>query len=98
MAGQVVGDHHPWLVAVAVDDATQEGLGRLLVAPLLHEDVQYDPFLVHCPPQPVLPTVDLQLHLVENATCPQLVLTGDAMPFYCLAGAVHAQRFLERVC
>src|SRR5215217_4690273 len=37
----------------------------MLVAPALDEDVQHDPVLIHCPPEPVLLPCDLHGNLVE---------------------------------
>jgi hypothetical protein len=70
-----VGDHHPRLVPTPVDDTTEEGFGRLLVAPRLHQDVEHDPVLVDRPPEPVLAPVDLQLHLI---TVPFVARSGTA--------------------
>jgi hypothetical protein len=50
---------------MATADAAQERHRCLLVAPLLHEDVEHDAVLIDCPPQPVLPPTDLQLQLVH---------------------------------
>jgi len=44
---------------------TQESLGRLLVAPRPHQDVEHHPLLVHGPSQPVPASVDLEPHLID---------------------------------
>jgi hypothetical protein len=56
----------------------------MLVAPALHQDVQHDPVLIHCPPEPVLLTRDLHSNLVEvprvsGTGQPAADLIGDAL-------------------
>jgi hypothetical protein len=66
VAGELVGDHHPWLgTGLPVKHTTQETLGGNLIAPLLDQDVQNDSVLVNSSPQPVAFATDLQRHLVQ---------------------------------
>jgi hypothetical protein len=72
VAGEVVGDHHPGRLLLPSQHAAQEALRRLPVAPLLHQDVQHEPVAVYSAPEPVLPALDPELHLVQVplAGCP----------------------------
>jgi hypothetical protein len=55
----------PRLAAGRDKNSAQECHRGLFVASLLDEDVQYEPVLIHHPPQPVSLPKDLQLHLVD---------------------------------
>jgi hypothetical protein len=57
---------------VPIEYAAQEALRRLLVAPFLHQDVQYQAVTVDGPPPPALLPLDLQLHFIEVpcVSCP----------------------------
>jgi hypothetical protein len=65
VAGELVGDNYPRRTASCCEDAAQERHGSLLIPPLLDQNVQHEPILIDCPPQPVLLSSDLQLHLVN---------------------------------
>jgi hypothetical protein len=71
VTGQFVRDDDARPVPLPGDQATQQGLGGLLVAPGLDQDVQHDPILIHGPPEPVLAPIDPQLHLVEVPLVPR---------------------------
>ncbi len=65
VAGELIGDDHPWLAVSRCEHASQERDGRLFVTALLNEDVEHEPVLIDGSPQPVLPSADLQPHLVD---------------------------------
>jgi hypothetical protein len=53
-----------------------KGLGRVLISPALHEDIDDEAVLVHRPPQPMPSAVDLQGYFVQV----QLVARSAATP------------------
>ena len=65
IAGQLVGDHYPWLAPRRCEHTPQEPFGGVLIAPLLYQDVQHYAMFVDVPPQPMALSFDLQQHLVE---------------------------------
>src|SRR5205807_105638 len=65
VACQLVRDHNPRLVAVALDELAQEALGGMLITSRLDQDVQHDAVLVDRPPQPVATTTDTNGYFVE---------------------------------
>src|SRR5207302_9761062 len=58
------------------DRPPYEGLGRVLISPALHEDIDDEAVLVHRPPQPMPSAVDLQRYFVQV----QLVARPTATP------------------
>src|SRR5439155_20016248 len=62
---ELVRDHNPRLVAVALDELAQEALGGMLITSRLNQDVQHDAVLVDRPPQPVARTTDTNSYFVE---------------------------------
>src|SRR5215213_1707 len=58
----------------------------MLVAPALDQDVQHDPVLIHCPPEPVLLPCDLHGNLVE-VPC----ISGTGQPTADLVGNALAE-------
>src|SRR5713226_4458198 len=76
VAGELVGDDHPRRVVPASHRPPYEGLGRMLIPPALHEDVDDEAVLVYRPPQPVPTAVDLQSYFVQV----QLVARAAATP------------------
>ena len=51
VAFQLVRDRHPRHVLQTFEQLLEELLRRLLVAPLLHQDIEDIVILIHCPPQ-----------------------------------------------
>ena len=51
VAQQLVSDHHLWFATRRGDHAPQEGLSGVLIASLLHQDVEHDAMLVDRAPQ-----------------------------------------------
>ena len=76
VAGELVGDDHPRRVVPAFHRPSYEGFGRVLIPPALHENVDNEAVLVHRPPQPVPPAVDLQRYFVQV----QLVARAASTP------------------
>jgi hypothetical protein len=50
VAGELVGDDHPWLASGRSDDASQEGLSSVLIASLLYQHVEDDTLLIDSTP------------------------------------------------
>lgn len=71
VAGEFIDNHDAWFIADAVN-LPQEAFGRVLIAPLLVENIQYDAVLIDCSPQRVASAIDLQQHLVcvRIVACP----------------------------
>jgi hypothetical protein len=65
VAGEFVGDDHPWLVLAGVQHLAQKPFSRCLVAAFLNENVQHDAVLVDRSPQPVALAANLQQHLIQ---------------------------------
>jgi hypothetical protein len=65
VAAQLVGHRDPWLARIERHQAAQERLGRLLVVPLLHQDVEDHAVRIHRPPQPVGSAIHGNAHLVQ---------------------------------
>jgi hypothetical protein len=65
IARQLVRDQHPRRPHLLLQELAQQALGRLLVAPALHQHVEHEAVLVDRPPQPVLLAGDGDHHLVE---------------------------------
>src|SRR5262245_32243455 len=51
IAFEFISDDHAWDVEQAFEELAEELLGRLLIAPPLHEDVEDVIVLIDCPPQ-----------------------------------------------
>jgi hypothetical protein len=67
IARQLVGDQHPRRLPLPPQQLAQEALGRVLVAPALHQHVEHEAVLVDRPPQPVLLAGDGDHHLILSA-------------------------------
>jgi hypothetical protein len=65
IAGQIVGDHHARSLALLLQQFPQQALGRFGIAAALSQDLEHDPMLVHCAPEPVLPARDADDDLIE---------------------------------
>lgn len=65
VTGQLVRDHHPWYIAQAFEQLTEEPLRCPFVPCALHQDVQHLSVLVDGAPPIVDPTVDGEKHLVQ---------------------------------
>jgi hypothetical protein len=65
IAFQAIGDDDPWDVVAALEELAEELLGRPLVTPTLHQDVEHMAVLIHRPPQIVTRTTDREKHLVQ---------------------------------
>lgn len=47
IASEFVGNHHPWLTTVSLDQVRVKALGCSLVAPFLHQSIEHVPMLIH---------------------------------------------------
>ena len=65
VAAQLVRDQPSRLAALSFQQLAEEALGRRLIAPRLHEDVEDLSVLVHGPPEILLPSLDLHEELVQ---------------------------------
>jgi hypothetical protein len=81
IARQLVGDQDARRPHLLLEQLTQQALGRLLVAPALHQHVEHDAVLVDRPPQPVLLAGDGDHHLIEMP-----LITGTGQPAADLVG------------
>lgn len=54
VAFELVGDHQPGRPTMLLQQLTKQALGRLLVAPALHHNLQHEPVLVDGAPQVML--------------------------------------------
>ena len=64
----------PRYSALLFQQLAQETLGRLRIAPALHEDIQHHPVLVHRTPEPVLHPRDRHRHRIK---VPLVASTGQ---------------------
>ena len=80
VALQLVRDDYPRHVLQALQQLTEETLGRLLVPATLHQDVQNVAILIHGSPQIMILAIDLDEYLIEM---PLALRGGDAF------GAIH---------
>lgn len=62
---QLVGDQNPWRIAQALEMLAEESLGRLLIAPALHGDIQGVAVLVNCAPEAMVCALDRQHDLIK---------------------------------
>jgi hypothetical protein len=51
IALQLIRDDHPWHVLAPLEELVEELIGRLLIAPPLHQDVEHHAVLIDRPPQ-----------------------------------------------
>jgi hypothetical protein len=65
IAGQFIGDHHPWSDALLLEQLAQQALGRFDVATTLNQNVEHNPVLVDGSPKPMLPPRDADDNLIE---------------------------------
>src|SRR5262249_59189075 len=66
VALELIRDDHPWHVLHPLEQLAKELLCRLLVAPLLDEDVQDVVVLIHRTPQVMALTVNRQKHFING--------------------------------
>src|SRR3954452_1789305 len=67
VACQLVRDHHTRGPALLLEQLPEQAFGGPLAPPLLDENVEHNPILVHRPPEPVLLSPDHQAHLASRA-------------------------------
>lgn len=65
VASQFVGHDYPRHILQAVQEALEETLGSLGVAPALNQNVEYNSVLIHGTPEIVLDALDPDEHLVQ---------------------------------
>jgi hypothetical protein len=65
VTAQAVSGKAPRLVLQPVQKSLEEALGRGGIPAMLHEDIEHNPVLVHCPPEIIRYAVDPDEHLVE---------------------------------
>jgi hypothetical protein len=65
IALELIRDDHPRDILTAFEELAEELLGRLLVPPSLHQDIEYHAILIHGPPQIVALFVDGDEHLIQ---------------------------------
>jgi len=67
LALEFVGHDHTQEVGQALEQRADELLGRWLIPAALHQDIQYVPLLLYCPPQRVMFAPD---HRNTSSICP----------------------------
>ncbi len=99
VAGELVGDDNPRRVIPPFHRSSYEGFRSVLIPAVLYEDVDDEAVLVHSPPQPVPPAVDLQRDFVQvqlvaraTATPPQLLRVYRAKRAHPLADRLVGHR------
>src|SRR5215813_7448585 len=65
IALQFIGDDDARHVGQPLEELAKELLCGLLVPSALHQDIQYVPLLINCPPQIVILTLDRQKHFIK---------------------------------
>jgi hypothetical protein len=65
IAFELIRDDDSWDVGQPLEELAEERLGRVLVAPPLHQDVEDVALLIHGAPEVVAFTVDSQHHFIE---------------------------------
>jgi hypothetical protein len=75
IALQFIGDDHTGHIVQALKQLPEELLGRLLVPPTLHEDIEHIAVLIHCSPQGMACAINrkkplIQVPLVARARTP----------------------------
>src|SRR5215216_6638180 len=65
IAGQFIGDQHPWHVLTSLEQLAKELLGCSLVTPTLHQNVQHIALLIDSTPEVVEFAIDREEHLIE---------------------------------
>jgi hypothetical protein len=65
VAFQLIGDEHPWYVGQALEQLPEELLGRMLIPPTLHQNIEHLAVLIHGPPEVMSLATDREEHLVE---------------------------------
>src|SRR5215831_13226671 len=76
VALELIRDDHPWHVLQPLEQLAKALLGRLLVAPLLDEDVQDVVVLIHRAPQVMALTVNRQKHFIQMPCIARLRATA----------------------
>lgn len=65
VAFQPIGDDDPWHAPAPFEELAEEFLGRVLVPPALHENIQDVAVLIHRPPQIVTFAVNSEKDLIQ---------------------------------
>jgi len=65
IALQFIRNDHAWYVLTALEELTEELLGRLLVPPSLHQDIEHLTVLIHRPPQIMPYLVNRDAHFIQ---------------------------------
>lgn len=82
VAFELVGDHQPGRPNMLLQQLTKQALGRLLVAPALHHNLQHEPVLVDGAPQVMLLasmviTTSSRCHFFVATRQPPVDASGD---------------------
>ncbi len=65
IAGQLIGDHHPWDVLTALEQLAKELLGSPFVASALKKDIEHLAMLINCAPEVMQLAVDREKDLIK---------------------------------
>ncbi len=65
VAPQLVCDDHSRDIPQSFQELAEEFLSRLLISAALDQDIQHIAILIHCTPEVMETTIDLEEHLVE---------------------------------
>jgi hypothetical protein len=65
VALELIGHDDPRHVLAPFEELAEELLGRVLVPPALHQDIEYSPVLIHGPPEIVALAMDGEKDLIE---------------------------------
>lgn len=84
IAGQLVGDHDAGRTHLLSEQLTQQAFRGDLVTLALDQNVQHDPVLIHCPPEPVLYPGNLhrdfvKVPLITSLRQPTADLIGEGL-------------------
>ena len=66
IASELVGNHHPWITAVSLDQFREKTLGCSFVAPSLHQDIEHVSMLIYGAPEIESLTIDLDHSLIKK--------------------------------
>jgi hypothetical protein len=65
VGSKLIGDHHPWRSALALQELSHQAFGRLGIAATLHKNLQDEIVLINGALQPVLLASDRDPGLIE---------------------------------
>src|SRR3954469_13252552 len=80
VAAQAIGYDLARPVLQAGQQALEEAFGRRRIPPILDQDVEHHPVLVHSAPEIVQDAVDLQVHLIEGPDVARLGPSSAELP------------------